>query len=385
MEEPPVRWPEVRGVRRVVFIGPVPPFRGGIAQHSAMLCRELARRCDLLVISFSRQYPLWLFPGESDRDPTQAPFAAADTRFLIDSLNPMTWRKAAAAIRDHGADLVILPWWTVFWAPCFAYLARRCRKAGIPVRLLCHNVVDHEAAAWKSLLSRAVLSQASSFLVHTRNDERRLKALFPGVPVIVHPHPVYSQFPPPAAGLPRRAGFELLFFGLVRPYKGLDILIEAMGRLADRDVHLTVVGEFWSGRAEAEARIRALGLEDRVELVPRYVTDQEAAAYFARADAVVLPYRSATGSGVVSLAYRYDKPVIVTRVGGLPDAVEEGETGLIVPPESPAALAEAISRMTSERAAAMAPAIGRLKATMTWEALAEASLRADGAGTPRGS
>ena len=141
----------------------------------------------------------------------------------------------------------------------------------------------------------------------------------------------------------------------MRPYKGLDVLIDALGLMQDKSIHLTVVGEFWGGRKEIEGQIQQLELQNRVELVPRYVTDQETAEYFARADVLVLPYRSATGSGVLGIAYYYRKPVIVSRVGGLADMVEENQTGLIVAPGSPEALAEAIASITAEDATRMAP------------------------------
>jgi glycosyltransferase involved in cell wall biosynthesis len=243
------------------------------------------------------------------------------------------------------------------------------------VCFLCHNVVEHDTAAWRRLLTGTVLQQATSFFAHTREDERRLRGLFPAARIDAQPTPIFNQFPAPPL-LPARqpGGLRLLFFGLVRPYKGLDTLIEAMGRLKGSDVSLTVVGEFWSGRKEIEARISDLGLRDRITVVPRYVSDEEAASYFAATDAVVLPYRSAASTGVIPLAYHYDKPVIVTDVGGLPDAVVNGETGYVVPPEQPAALAEIISALTPERAASMAPAIRRLKGTMTWDRLATAVL-----------
>ena len=151
--------------------------------------------------------------------------------YLIDSLNPATWNAAFRRIRDHAPDLVIVPWWTIYWAPCFWYLACRCRRAGIKVRFLCHNVGDHETAAWKLALTRAVLRQGDSFIVQAVEEERRLRSLLPNADVTVHPHPIYDQFPnpDPTARLARRGDLELLFYGFVRPYKGLDLLIEGSG------------------------------------------------------------------------------------------------------------------------------------------------------------
>jgi glycosyltransferase involved in cell wall biosynthesis len=351
------------------LIGPILPFRGGISQHTTMLHRALSKVTEHLTISFSRQYPALLFPGESDRDPAHAGHEEPGVEYLIDSLNPFTWRKAVRRIMDYRADIVVLPWWTVYWAFCFGYLARTLRRGGLEVVFLCHNVVEHESAGWKSLLTRWVLGQGSRFVVHTREDAANLRHLIPGAEVRVHVHPIYDQFPAPRNEWPKRGALELLFYGFIRPYKGLDLLIEAMAQTAD-DVYLTIAGEFWDGEEQVRKRIQTLGLSSRVELRPRYHTEEETAELFGRSDVVVLPYRSATGSGVVPLAYRYDKPVIITRVGGLPDVVHDGETGRLVEPGNVKALVEAINSTTRAGAEAMAPAIQALKRSMTWTSLA---------------
>lgn len=356
--------------RRVALIGPVPPFSGGIAHHDAMLIEALEPLAELLVVSFTRQLPRLLWFGKPDIEADAEPMAKAYVRYVIDSLNPWTWRAGVKLVRDFKPDLVILPWSTVIWGPCYYYLAGALRRRGIHVRFFCHRVIDHQKAGWKGALTVPVLRRADSYAVHARALERQLKALFPAARVLVHPHPIYGQFPAPARTLPRGAALELLFYGYVRPYKGLDVLIEAMGLLKDRDVRLTVVGEFWIDRAAVERRIAELGIADRVELVDRYVSEAETADYFARADVVVLPYRSATSSGVAAIAYHYEKPLIVTRTGGLPDIVVEGETGFVVPPESAPALADAVLGLDAAGAAAMAPAIRDYAANLTWEEFA---------------
>lgn len=360
--------------RRVALVGPLPPFRGGIAQHTTLLRAALGKRSELLAVSFTRQYPAFLFPGKSDREPDGRRIADADCRYLIDSLNPFTWQAAFKCIRAHSPELLVIPWWTVFWAPCFWYLAWRCRRAGIEVRFLCHNVADHEAVAWKTALTKVILAQGGSFVVQSQQEKRDLETLCPGSRIQVHPHPLYDQFPKPNAAPSPRAELELLFYGFVRPYKGLDILIEALGLAQDKALRLTVAGEFWAGLEDIRRRIDNLGLTGKVELIARYVSAQETAEYFARADALVLPYRSGTGSGVLSIAYHYGKPVIATRIGAFCDVVRHQETGFLVPPESPAALARVIDGLTREQAASMAPAIRDFARTMTWDSLAQSVL-----------
>ncbi|MDA3935573.1 MAG: glycosyltransferase [Actinomycetota bacterium] len=367
-----------RTSRRVGLVGPVPPFRGGIAQHTMLLGRALDEVCDLRVISFERQYPVWLFPGESDRDPALEGHVEPGTDYLIDSMDPRTWRRALSELRSWGADTVVMPWWTIFWAPCFGYLARGLRRAGIEVVFMCHNVIEHEAAPWKTALTARVLRSGDRFVTHTLSDARRLTELVPGAEVGMCPHPVYEGFPDPSEELPKRADLELLFFGFIRPYKGLPVLLDAMPMLADLDVMLSVVGESWEDMSRIVDGVARAGMADRVEFVTRYVSDVEAANYFTRADLVVLPYRSATGSGVIPCAYRYGKPVVVTDVGGLPDVVQDQESGYIVPADDPAAVAGAIRAFADRSDRDMSEGIMRVSANMTWERLAAAAL-GDGA------
>lgn len=361
---------------RIALVGPLPPFRSGIAQHTLMLSKALFERSDLLVISMIRQYPRWLFPGQSDVDPDSQRIEAPHVHYLIDSLNPLTWARAFQALIGHRPQAVIIPWWTIYWAPCTLYLARRLKQAGIPIQFLCHNVIDHEAKDWKRVLTSMVLRQGVTFLVQSSGEEECLRSLVPGSRVAVHPHPVFTQYPEPARELPRRAAREFLFFGLVRPYKGLDVLLHALALMSDEDVMLTVAGEFWQPMAPTLALMENLGITRRVELIPRYIDAQDAADLFHRADAVIMPYRSATGSGVIGVAYRYGKPVIASRVSGLAELVDENATGMLVSPESPRLLAEALVAMTAERARAMAPDVAKYAAKLSWDSLAETTLHA---------
>ncbi len=358
------------GRRQVALIGPVLPFRGGIAQHTTMLARTLRETCDLLLISFSRQYPSWLFPGESDRDPALEGHVEPGADYSIDSLRPWTWARAVRRLRADRVKTLIIPWWTVFWAPCYGYIARAAGRADIEVVLLCHNVLDHEAAGWKTVMTRRVLALGDRFITHTRADADRLTEILGNPRVDTYPHPVNEDLPEPTDALPRRAPTELLFFGFIRPYKGLQVLLDAMPLLAAEDVFLSVVGESWEDLTPIHDQVREDGQSERIEFVSRYVSDNEVADYFARADVVVLPYRSATGSGVVPVAYRYRKPVIATSVGGLPDVVRHGTTGYLVPPDSPEAVAGAIRDFIAHQDSDWTAAIDAMVAELSWERFA---------------
>ena len=353
---------------RLALIGPVPPLRGGIAQHTVKLHRVLAERAELLTISFTRLYPTWLFPGDQELEPGHENHREPGVEYLIDALSLRGYQSALARLVAFRPDALILPWWTLYFAPRFLWLARACRKAGIPTFFFCHNSEDHESALYKRWVGNFVLAEGAGFIVHTKSDRDNLAERFPGAPFLVHPHPIGGYHAPAHGTLPRRAPLELLFFGLVRRYKGLDVLLAGLERLEREDVHCSIVGEFWlrdQGLLEHARRL------PHVEVVARFVSDTEAAEYFARTDVVILPYRGASGSAVVPLAYQYGKPVIATRVGGLPDVIVEGETGFMVPPEDPQAIAGLIERLSSEELATMRPAIERFSRTLTWENLAD--------------
>ncbi len=361
--------------KRVAIIGPVLPYRGGIAQHTTMLARALSRISNLSVFSFKRQYPAWLFPGQSDLDTDYTGHQEERTEYVMDSLNPLTWITVVKAVNREYFSAIIFPWWTVYWAFCFGFIALMLKSKQRDIVFFCHNVVDHESAWWKIRLARMALRQGNRFVVHSRKDEANLKALLGDVPVAIHPHPIYHQFPPPVGTLGRRRRIELLFYGFVRPYKGLNDLIDAMTFMKEHDVQLTIAGEFWEGKVETTLKIQQLNLENHIELRPNYHSDQETAELFTRADVVVLPYKSATGSGVVSIAYHYNKPVIVTRVGGLPDVVIEGKTGWVIEPGNIKQLTSLLQELNPTQFKIMRENIKTYKNSLSWESLANCILK----------
>ena len=273
----------------------------------------------------------------------------------------------AARILEHGAQTAVLSWWTAFWALAIGVLARRLRAGGMRVVFLCHNVFDHEPSWWKVGLTRWVLKSGDAFVTQSQSEADVLLKLLPGACVQVYPHPVFTQYPEAQRKMPRRAGLELLFFGLARPYKGLDVLLGAMRLLKGEDVFLTVAGEWWMKNDALRRELAACG---NVEIVDRYIPFAETGDYFQRADVVVLPYRTVTGTGIVPLAYRYGKPVVATRVGGLPEVVEDGVSGRLADSGDPQALAAALRGF---RPGHGLPAGGvvRVASRMTWAGLCD--------------
>lgn len=358
---------------RVALIGPVLPFRGGIAQYTTQLRRALAPLCTLQTVSYCRQYPAWLYPGKSDREPGQESFREPGVAYELDALNPLTWRRMVRSIATNGCDLAVFDWWTLFWAPAIALMARGLRRRGVRVAFLCHNLFDHDAGRLKRKVATFLLAQADGYLVHSREQAVSLQAAFPDRAVVAHPIPPYDQLPAPSAILPKRGRLELLFFGFIRPYKGLDVLVDALARLNDEQVYLTVVGEPWCSPDDLRQRIEETRAPN-IELHLDYVVETAAADFFGRADLVVLPYRSASGSAVAATAFHYDCPVLATRTGAFPDMIDEGKTGFLVAPDAVDALAAVIQSLTRAQLVAMRPHVHEQKSRFTWDSLAQCLL-----------
>jgi len=369
---------------KVALLGPTHPYRGGIAHYTTLLARAFAARHDVAMISFTRLYPGFLFPGSTQFDASGeaiAPPAAAER--MVDSLLPWTWARAGRRIRALAPDLLIVPWWHPFFGPSLGTAARAARPRGAPAPkrvFLCHNVEPHEAAPGMRALAAYGLGAADGFLVHARSEAKRLARYAGSRPVRVHPHPSYEVFHAAAPDRERsRAALEargrtILFFGYVRPYKGLSDLLAALA-LARPDAWdlLYVVGEFYEPRERYAEALAHPALRGKVRVVDRYVANEEVAAYVAAADVVALPYREATGSGIAQVAFGGGTPVIATRTGGLEEVVEEGVTGLLVPPGDPHALARAIERYFDEGLAPrLREGVARARGRFTWEALVEA-------------
>ena len=224
----------------LALIGSLLPYRGGVAQHTTMLHRALIKKTKLVTVSFKRQYPNWLYPGKSNYEPNyDKEYREQGAYYIIDPLNPFSWIRAGNLIKNNNSKLAIIPWWTIFWAPCIVFMAQYFKKKGIKILFLCHNILCHEKAFWKSKLTKNVLSHGDYFLVDNTKNAGILSSLLPDANVLIHPMPAFNNFPPAKKTLPRRSRLELLFFGFVRPYKGVDLLLEAIHFLKDKDIFLT--------------------------------------------------------------------------------------------------------------------------------------------------
>jgi D-inositol-3-phosphate glycosyltransferase len=362
---------------KVALIGPVYPYRGGIAHYTTLLAQALrARDHEVLLISFRRQFPQWLYPGKSDRDPSQLA-NPIEAEFTLDPMSLFSWRRARRRIADFSPQQVVFNWWTTFWGPSFACLAGWLRKDGYPVTFLIHNVMPHEPKPWDRLLARWTLQAGSGYIVQSEGERRRLLELMPNAHTILASHPIYDMFSerrmePEAAranlGLPA-TGIVLLFFGIVRQYKGLSVLLQAMAQpeLSSLQPALLVAGEFWEEKSRYLKQAQALGLSGQLRIDDRYIPDEEVPVFFSAADLLVAPYTGGTQSGAVKMAMGFGLPAVVSQ--HLVDesmAADLGRSIFATPSGSPEDLAKAlVQAIQAPRAGAAAQA-----RDSGWESLA---------------
>ena len=372
---------------KIVIVGTAYPLRGGIAHYNAILYRHLSARHSVDIVTFTRQYPSIFFPGKT-QDEKGGHESAVPTEQLIDSINPWTWYTAAKAISQKKPDLLIFKYWMPFFAPCFGTIARLVKRwTGAKVLFICDNVIPHEKRIGDTALTRFAFAAVDSFIVQSGAVEKELKAFHPHARYELVPHPVYEIFGKlmPKEQARRELGIRdervILFFGYVRRYKGLHILLDAMPAILESvNVKLLVVGEFYDDEQKYRQQIAEKNLGERVFVHSDYVPNEEVSRYFSAADVVVLPYVSATQSGIVQIAYQFDKPVIATDVGGLAEVVLNERTGFIVKPEAPDEVANAVIRFYKEgREPEFVHNVSVEKKKYSWENLVQAIERLTGA------
>ena len=322
---------------KIVILGPAHPYRGGLASIMETMAREYQRRGDeVKVYTFSLQYPSLLFPGKSQTVDAPAPHDLHIER-IVNTCNPLNWVTVGERLRKEAPDMILMKYWTPFMAPCFGTIARIARKNG-KTKVVCQidNVEPHEHHLTDKSFNRYYLGAVDGFVYMSEQVGGELHT-YTSAPAIFSPHPMFEHFGErmnrteacSKLGLDASKRY-LLFFGLIRDYKGLDLLLEAFEKVDDESLRLLVAGEFYNDKEQYRALLDRLG--DRVVLHDHFIPDAEVAAYFSVADALVLPYRTATQSGVTQIAYNFSVPMVVTRVGGLPEIVPDGKVGFVCEP-----------------------------------------------------
>ena len=330
------------------------PYRGGIAQFNANLFEELGKEHDVRAFNFSRQYPDFLFPGKTQYVAPEDEAVPIEAEALLDTADPLSWGRTAKAIRAWGPDLLLVRYWMSWFAPSLGEVARKMAP-GCKVIGILDNVIPHERHWFDTPLTRWFLKGLDGAVTLCEEVSRDLLALRPDIPHTVLPHPIYTHFGAriPRGEAERKLGLApgrktLLFFGLIREYKGLDILLQAFD-LLDESYQLVIAGEPYGSFDKYRRLIDGGRAPADVHVFPDYIPDSEVKTYFSAAGLTVLPYRSATQSGISSVSNHFEVPMVVTDVGGLKETVGERGTGIVCEEGTPACVAAAIRRYFDDK------------------------------------
>lgn len=340
--------------KKIVILGSAYPLRGGgIASYNERLARQFQQEGhEVIIYTFSLQYPGFLFPGKTQYSSEPAP-TDLTIKVKVNSINPFNWIKVGKELKTLSPDIIVVRYWLPFMAPCLGTILRIAKKnRHSKIVCIADNIIPHEKRTGDTIFTRYIVKPVDAFITMSEKVLNDLKLFEQHKPALYIPHPLYDNFGDKLSKEEARnhLGINkdlqvLLFFGFIRKYKGLDILLDAMKILKQKDINykLLVAGEFYENEKEILQQINEHGIAGNVILKTNFIPDSEIKFYLCAADCVVQPYRSATQSGVTPLAYHFEKPMIVTNVGGLPGLVPHEKVGLIAEPDAPS-IAAAIER-----------------------------------------
>lgn len=329
---------------KIIIVGSAHPYRGGLASFSERLASEfVAEGHDVEIVTFTLQYPSFLFPGKTQF--TDSPKPQLDIVRRINSTNPFNWMKVGREIRDKNADMVIFCYWMSFMAPSFGKIARIVHRNGKTKCIaLVHNMIPHEQNILDKILPPYFVKSMDGFIALSKSVADDINHFDKhNKPKTFSPHPIYDHY---GIRLDRNEALQqlgldqncryVLFFGLVRAYKGLDLLIDAFAdeKLRDSNIKLIVAGEFYQDESIYRKHISDLGIEDKIIIHNEFIPDDKVNLYFSAADIIAQTYKSATQSGVTQIAFHFEKPMLVTNVGGLGEIVINGKSGYVVEPKA---------------------------------------------------
>jgi glycosyltransferase involved in cell wall biosynthesis len=366
--------------KKVIIIGPAWPLRGGLASFDERLAKQFTEQgYDTTIYTFSLQYPDFLFPGTTQYSTDPAP-VGIKIKKCINSVNPFNWLVIGNELKQLKPDLVIVRYWLPLMGPCLGTILRKVKKNRF-TKLICiaDNVIPHEKRFGDKPFTQYFVKPVDAFITMSEKVRNDL-LLFTAKPSLRVVHPLYDNF---GEAIPKQEARKklslpenekiILFFGFIRKYKGLDLLLEAMNdaRIRQSGIKLLVAGEFYEKREEYDALVAKLGIESQLILRTDFIPDSEVSTYLSAADFVIQPYRNATQSGVTPLAYHFEKPMLVTNVGGLPDLVPDGKVGVITEPDA-VSIATGILHLYEMGEAFFLPYLREEKKKYSWKKLTEA-------------
>jgi glycosyltransferase involved in cell wall biosynthesis len=373
-------------VARIVIIGTAHPLRGGLAAFNQRLAEALQQDGHQVRIeSFSLQYPSILFPGKSQYTDEPAP-AGLSIRSRINSVNPLSWIRVGRALQREKPDLIIIKFWLPFMGPAFGTILRLAKKnRHTRVVSILDNFIPHEARPGDAAFTKYFSGPVDAFVTMSRQVLGEVQKALPQKPVAYTPHPIYDLYGEAVSKevACQKLGLDptrtyLLFFGFIRAYKGLDLLLQALPQVTDEGIELIIAGEYYGDSAPYDAIISGNNLEGRVHRFTDFIPTDEVRYFFSAADLVVQPYKSATNSGITQVAYHFEKPMVVTNVGGLPEVVPDGKAGFVVDPV-PEAIAAGINRFFGGNySTVFRTGLREEKAKYSWKTFTDVLLRMAG-------
>ncbi|MEG1648289.1 MAG: glycosyltransferase [Rikenellaceae bacterium] len=371
-------------MNKVTFVSTAHPYRGGIASFNEMLARELIKNGDNVdIITFTVQYPSFLFPGKTQYTDNPAPKDLKITR-MVNSVNPLSWIKVGLKLFKSKPDILFLRYWSPYLAPALAtiaYIARANKHTKVVT--LADNITAHETHFYDKILTSYFVGCTDKFIVMSSEVKDDLRKFTSSKPVVFHPHPIYENYGTPISKQEACQNLNLdpnneyaLFFGFIRDYKGLDLLLDAWAAFiatgnGAKNHMLLVAGEYYNDKTQYEKQIDRLGIGSKVKLIDKYIPDQEVKDYFCAATTVVQPYKSATQSGVTQIAYNFNIPMIVTNVGGLPEIVANNKVGYTVNPNAEEITKAIIKMFSGTNASDMLRNFKAEKERFSWKSFAK--------------
>ncbi len=369
--------------KKVIIIGPAHPLRGGLASFNERLARQFQQEgFDVTIYTFCLQYPGFLFPGKTQYSTEPIP-TDINIKVCINSVNPFNWLIIGNELKQTKPALIVVRYWLPFMAPALGTILKRVRK-NHHTKIVCiaDNVIPHEKHLGDNKLTSYFINSIHSFITMSQKVMTDLRK-FTTKPAEVAVHPLYDNFGEKVTkqsarekiGLPSNEKI-ILFFGFIRHYKGLDILLRAMAdeKIRNAEIKLLIAGEFYEDRKVYDDLITTLNLTGQLILRTDFIADSEVKYYLSAADFVIQPYRDATQSGVTPLAYHFEKPMLVTNVGGLPDMVPNNKAGIVTEPD-PAAIAQGILDLYSKGETYFTAGLQQEKKKYSWQLLVQKILR----------
>ena len=373
---------------KIILLGTSWPYRGGLATFNERLAKQfVSEGHEVEIWTFTIQYPSFLFPGKTQYTDEPAPDGLLIRREL-NSCNPFSWLRVGSAVKKAAPDLLICCYWMSFFAPAYGLVSRMARKNGkTKCVALVHNMIPHEPTILDKLFAPYFVKSQNGFVALSDSVVKDIEAISHQQSAISSPHPIYDHYGErmtkeeacQALGLDAGKDY-MLFFGLVRAYKGLDLLLEAFGEVKEAlpNLRLIIAGEFYEDEAKYRAQIAQLGLEERVIVRNEFVPDGDLRKYFGASDLIVQPYKTATQSGVTQVAFHFEKPMLVTNVGGLGEIVHDGKMGYACAPEAKAIVADLKDYFENSRQKAFTAYLQKEKTKYAWSNMTKAFWKVKG-------